>query len=81
MKNKGFIIGATIIIIILLFSMCDSGSSTSNTSQSDYNSYGYSGKYGQGSEYDKNVNDIADAYGLDPDYVNDKINAVADEMN
>lgn len=47
-------------------------------SHDSYDSYG--GEYGYGEQYDRDVNSIADAFGEDPDYVNDVFGALADEM-
>ena len=38
-------------------------------------------KYGEGAEYDKNVQDIADAFGEDPDVVNKTLHGMADDIN
>lgn len=46
----------------------------------DDNSSSSYGRYGRGYEYDRNVDSIADAYGANPDDVNDKLNRVANAM-
>jgi hypothetical protein len=66
------IIGAFLLIAMFLGSLYNDDSS---------NSYSDRGRYGRGYEYDRNVYDIAGAYGEDPDVVNDKINRVAEAMN
>ena len=72
--KKFFIIIVSVIVLIVLFV---SGSSDSSTS---YNSNSNSGSYGYGSKYDKDVNDIADAYGKSADEVNDLMNAMGGAM-
>ena len=68
MKKSTIVIVIIVILIILgLFSGADSSESSSDLN----------GKYGRGNEYDQNVYDIADAYGMDPDDVNRKIERVA----
>ncbi len=69
--KKFFWILVVIVIIILIFANCDSKSSSSYSSNS---SYGY------GSKYDKDVGDIADAYGVSSDEVNDLMNALGGAM-
>ena len=72
--KKFFIIIVSVIVLIVLFVRCSSDSSTS------YNSNSNSGSYGYGSKYDKDVNDIADAYGKSADEVNDLMNAMGGAM-
>ncbi|MCI9145703.1 MAG: hypothetical protein HFJ97_05005 [Eubacterium sp.] len=72
--KKFFIIIVSVIVLIVLFVSCSSDSSTS------YNSNSNSGSYGYGSKYDKDVNDIADAYGKSADEVNDLMNAMGGAM-
>ncbi len=72
--KKFLIITVSVIVLIVLFVSCSSDSSTS------YNSNSGSGSYGYGSKYDKNVNDIADAYGKSADEVNDLMNAMGGAM-
>lgn len=50
---------------------------------SDYDSYDYDdsdGYYGYGEQYDEDVYDAAEAFGEDPDHVNDVYEALAEEM-
>lgn len=69
--KKIFCILLAIILIIIVFVSCDSNS---NSSYSNNSSYGY------GSKYDKDIGDIADAYGASPDEVNDLMNAMGGAM-
>ena len=70
---KGIIIAIIVIALLGAFGSCGDSNSSSS---SDYN-----GRYGYGKEYDRNIDEIADVFGEDPDVVNDKINRVVDEMN
>lgn len=67
----GVLLIAGIVIffaIIILMGTGGGGSSNSN------------GRYGRGEQYDKDVYEAADAFGEDPDHVNDVYEALADEM-
>lgn len=70
---KGIIIAIIVIAFLGAFGSCGG---SNNSSSSNYN-----GRYGNGEKYDRNIDEIADAFEEDPDVVNDKINRVADEMN
>lgn len=68
MKKSTIVI--VIIVILIILGLFAGGNSSESSSNSN-------GKYGRGSEYDQNINDIADAYEMDPDDVNEKIERVA----
>lgn len=72
--KKFLIIVLSVIVLIVLLVSCSSDNSTS------YNSNSGSGSYGYGSKYDKDVNDIADAYGKSSDEVNDLMHAMGGAM-
>lgn len=62
------LITGIVILFAVIILMDGGGSSNSN------------GRYGRGEQYDKDVYEAADAFGEDPDHVNDVYEALADEM-
>ena len=73
---KIVIVAAIVLLIVGAIGSCGGGSSSSSYSSNNSN-----GRYGYGDEYDKKVDKIADAYGEDPDHVNDVINRLSNEID
>lgn len=72
--KKFVICSIAIIILISCFHSCGDRSSSSGGSSKG-------GSYGNGSQYDRDVGEIDDAYGEDSDTVDDVIGGMADAMN
>lgn len=73
-----------VVIIIIIYASCSGKSSydagniyedSSHTTYDNYNDDGYKSKY------ERDVDDIAEAYGEDPEKVDDIIGALSDEIN
>lgn len=67
------LIGAAPLLGIILSVSAGGGSNSSSSN-------GGSGKYGHGEKYDRDVYDAADAFGEDPDHVNNVYEALGNEM-
>lgn len=74
--KKFLYIAVAVIIISIIFSNCSSDSSNYGE---DYNDNNTKSSYGS-SKYDKDINDIADAYGKSSDEVNDVVQAMGGAM-
>ncbi len=64
---KGIVIFLIILLVFGAFGSCTSESSSN-------------GKYGYGEQYDRDVYEAADAFGENPDHVNDVYEGLANEM-
>lgn len=71
---------ALIAGMFLLGIILSVGGGSSDSSKATTTTESYNGKYGRGEQYDKDVYDAADAFGEDPDHVNDVYEALAQEM-
>jgi flagellar basal body-associated protein FliL len=82
-KKKKFVgkciligVGVALVLVVCggLLGSCDLFSSSSSSN------YDSDGRNGYGEQYDKDVDYAADAFGEDPDHVNDVYEALANEM-
>lgn len=72
------------VVIIVIYASCSGKSSDDSSNIYDDSSYGTYDNYnddGYKSKYERDVDDIADAYGEDPEKVDDIIGALSDEIN
>ena len=67
-----------IIVVAVFFVLCAVVGSCSDSSDSKYN--GYSDSYNNDEEYRDDVGEIADAFGVSDQEVDEKINAVVDSL-
>lgn len=79
-ENSSSKIGCFGIAIIILVIIGLIGSCSNNSSSSKYNSR-YSYDYNTDKSYRDDVNDIAEAFGEDPDVVDRKIQDAVDAIN
>lgn len=82
--KKFLIIFFLVVVIIVIYASCSGKSSDDSSNIYDDSSYGTYDNYNDDvykSKYERDVDDIADAYGEDPEKVDDIIGALSDEIN